>query len=381
VLNDQPGQTIPPSTRSRVLAAAKDLGYTPNAAARALRAGQSNIVLLAVRNIPYGRNLGLLVDRLAVRVAEQGMTLMIWEPAAGQSLRTTLGHLQPRYALSLLQLEPDEIEALQVAGIPYATSEPNVGVSQGDELTGSLQVHHLAERGHRSIGHLGTEDADLLAFTGPRRAGVRRGCLELGLPAPRDAAMPVPPRGRLDDVVPVIEDWHAAGITGIAAYNDYLAAQCLRAADRLGLRVPDQLAVIGVDDDPMSALLDPPLTTVRIDMAALADRLLGLVLHSPVTGTSRRTCPPGRSRSWCARPPDCQILWLSERPQHLTTRGLPRVLSISCSRECAPVAPSGVEGSGRRGVLRDRRRCARRRTAPELRGRGPAGRRRPGRRP
>lgn len=278
VLNDQPGQSIPTATRERVHEAARDLGYTPNAAAKALRAGQSNLVLLAVRNIPYGRNLGIVVDRLAEQVAARGLTLVIWEPAMGQSLRTTLGHLQPRYAMSLLQLEQDEIAALRVANVPYAASE-SAGVSLRDELTGSLQVHHLAERGHRRIGYLGTEDSEVFVFSGPRRTGVRRGCLELDLPAPAEASVPLPPKGRIEEVVEILRAWHREGVTAVAAYNDYLAGQCLRAAAQLGLRVPEDLAVIGVDDDPMSALLEPALTTVSIDMVGLADHLLGTVLQ------------------------------------------------------------------------------------------------------
>lgn len=280
VLNGNLDQSIPEATRERVRAAAAQLSYTPHAAARALRAGRSNIVLLAVRHIPYGRNLGLLVDRLADQVARQGMSLVVWQPGAGKTLQTTLGHLQPRLALSLFQLEDDERDALRRMGVPHAAAESTSGVSASDELTAAIQVHHLAERGHHVIGHLGTGDADLAAFARPRRQGVRRGCLDLGLPAPREASVPVPPHGTVDDVVAVLRDWRSGPdpVSGVAAYNDYVAAMCLRAAAVLGLRVPDDLAVIGVDDDPLSAFLDPPLTTIRLDMVAMADRLLALGL-------------------------------------------------------------------------------------------------------
>lgn len=295
VLNDQPGQSIPEVTRTRVLDAARDLGYTPNAAAKALRAGRSNIVMLVARGTPYGRNLGLLVDRLAERVAEHDMSLIVWEPAAVGSLRTTLGHIQPRLVLSVFQLEPAEIEALRVAGIPCASAEPSAGASLRDELIGSLQVRHLAERGHRALGHLGTADEDVAAFAGPRRAGARRGCLELGLPAPAEAEVTVPPRGTIEEVAAVLADWHAAGVTGVAAYNDYLAAACVRAAAGLGLRIPDDLAVIGVDDDPMSALLDPPLSTVRMDLIGIADRLLRIGLQSTGQDADLGVEPPDAS--------------------------------------------------------------------------------------
>lgn len=282
VLNDTKHQSIPEETQARVLAAARDLGYTPNAAAKALRAGQSNLVLLVVRDIPYGRNLGLAIDRLAVQVAERGMSLVTWQSAGGQSLATTLGHLQPRLVLSFFVLEAGESRALEVAGIASASFQALRGVSNLDELTGSLQVHHLAERGHRRIGYLGTKDAELGNFAGPRCQGVRRGCLELDLPAPREAEVGVPPRGTAEEVAELLRDWcsGAKPVTAIATYNDYVAALVIRGARLARLRVPEDLAVIGVDDEPMAAQLEPPLSTVRIDMTLLTDWLLAAGLKA-----------------------------------------------------------------------------------------------------
>ena len=278
VLNGRLEQSIPEATRTKVLEAAEALGYTPHAAARALRGGQSNIVLLAVRNVPYGRNLGVMIDRLAELVAQAGWTLVLWRPAAGGSLRTTLGHLQPRLVLSFLPLEPDELEVLRSVGVPSVAAVPTPGMSLSDELIGIRQVHHLAERGHHVIGCLGTADEELAGFAVPRRAGARRGCLELGLALPIEATVPVPPAGSVEALADVLRQWRAgsAPVTGVAAYNDYVAAACYAAAARLGLRVPDDLAVIGVDDEPFAALLDPPLSTVRLDVIQFADRLMEL---------------------------------------------------------------------------------------------------------
>jgi DNA-binding LacI/PurR family transcriptional regulator len=278
VLNGQQKHSIPEATRTRVLDAAKALGYTPHAAARALRGGQSNIVLLAVRGVPYGRNLGILVDRVSELVAAESLTLVVWRPVVGESLRSTLGNIQPRMALSHLPLEDDEVLALKSAGVPYAAAIPSMGVSLTDELIGTRQVHHLAERGHRVIGYLSTGDGDVAGFAVPRRAGVRRGCLEMGLPAPLEAMVPVPPKGSVDEIVAVLQRWRDAPepVTGVAAYNDYVAVACYQAAARLGLRVPEDLAVVGVDDEPFAAVLDPPLTSVRMDLIQLADRLVAL---------------------------------------------------------------------------------------------------------
>ena len=69
VLNDTPGQKIPDETRERVRQAASELGYVPHAAARALRAGNSNLVLFITRQFPFGVNISALTDRLADTVA------------------------------------------------------------------------------------------------------------------------------------------------------------------------------------------------------------------------------------------------------------------------------------------------------------------------
>ena len=285
VLNGRLEQSIPEVTREKVFEAAKALGYTPHAAARALRGGQSTIVLLAVRNVPYGRNLGVLVDRLAELAARSGWTLVLWRPAVGESLRTTLGHIQPRLVLSFLPLEHDEEEALRAAGVPSVAAVPE-GESLSDELIGVHQVHHLAERGHRSIGYLGTADAELAGFARPRRIGIRRGSQELGLPLPIEAEVSVPPAGSVDAIAAILQQWRAADepVTGVAAYNDYVAAACYAAAARLGLQVPADLAVIGVDDEPFAALLDPPLTSVRLDVVQFADHLMNQALAVAGTG-------------------------------------------------------------------------------------------------
>ncbi len=285
VLNGRLEQSIPEVTRTKVLEAARALGYTPHAAARALRGGQSTIVLLAVRNVPYGRNLGVMVDRLAELAARSGWTLVLWRPAVGESLRTTLGHIQPRLVLSFLPLEQDEEEALRSAGVPSVAAVPG-GVSRSDELIGVQQVRHLSERGHRAIGYLGAADTELAGFARPRRVGVRRGSKELGLPLPVEAEVSVPPAGSVDAIAAILQQWRAADepVTGVAAYNDYVAAACYAAAARLGLQVPDDLAVIGVDDEPFAALLDPPLSTVRLDVVQLADHLMNQALAMAGTG-------------------------------------------------------------------------------------------------
>jgi DNA-binding LacI/PurR family transcriptional regulator len=277
ILSGNKDQTFPEATRAKVWDAAARLSYTRNAAASALRAGQSNLVLLVVRDIPFGRNLGLAIDRLALLFAQRGMSLVTWQSTEGQSFNVTLGHLQARLVLSIFALDPAEARALEVAGIPHGALTPVPGVSSEDELTGAMQVHNLAERGYHMIGHLGAADPDLQAFAGPRRTGVRRGCLEMGLPAPLEADV-LMAGGPVEDVRSVLQTWISRPdpVDGLACYNDQVGAMAMMALSQMGIPIPAQVGVIGVDDDPMSAWLNPPLSTVRLNMATVADRLLAL---------------------------------------------------------------------------------------------------------
>ncbi|MFD0522811.1 LacI family DNA-binding transcriptional regulator [Paractinoplanes durhamensis] len=77
VLNDTPGQTISPTTRTRVLDAAARLGYAPSAAARALRTGRSDVVLCLLPDWPIGPEVGSMLGNLSTALARHGFTFVV----------------------------------------------------------------------------------------------------------------------------------------------------------------------------------------------------------------------------------------------------------------------------------------------------------------
>jgi DNA-binding LacI/PurR family transcriptional regulator len=78
----------------------------------------------------------------------------------------------------------------------------------------------------------------------------------------------------------ILTRWIAAGVDGVVAYNDDIAALVLGAALRAGVRVPDDLAIIGHDDTPLARLLVPALSSVRLDTAGLGRYLAELALSA-----------------------------------------------------------------------------------------------------
>lgn len=108
----------------------------------------------------------------------------------------------------------------------------------------------------------------VLSFAQQRLEGARQACAELGLPAPVVRAVPIDPRG----AARAIQAWRGADppVTAVCAYNDEVAFAVLAGARDLGLLVPADLAVIGVDDLPVAAVAAPPLSTIHVDVPALA---------------------------------------------------------------------------------------------------------------
>jgi len=128
-----------------------------------------------------------------------------------------------------------------------------------EQPIGALQARHLAASHHR-LGYAYPDLPGLDVLAQPRLDGVRKVCAELGLPDPDVRTVPLDGRGAVE----AVKAWLAAepSVTGICAFNDNVALAVLAGLGHLGLRAPQDLAVVGVDDIPTASLAQPPLTTV-----------------------------------------------------------------------------------------------------------------------
>ncbi len=272
VLNNTPHQVIPEPTRQRVLAAAAELGYTPSAAGRALRSGHSDVVLLLLPDWPIGPGVGALLESLSSALADQSLTFVAHPRSTGRPVSDVWKAITPAAVLTFEQLDDAETRKLEAAGVELAVAliggRGSRALDIPEQRTGRLQVEHLAAAGHRHLGYAWPDDPRVLTFAQPRLEGVRQACVELGLAEPQVLTVPV----TLEGVGSAVRTWRDAvpRVTAVCAYNDELALALLSGARREGVEVPADLAVIGVDDIPASAVASPSLTTVRADTPALA---------------------------------------------------------------------------------------------------------------
>jgi len=275
--------TVRPETRSRVLAAMEELGYTPNSAARALRYGSfGTIGMIAHRLARTGES--RTVEAVVEAARNEGYTVSIVDVYSPSSDDVTaaaarLSH-QAIDGLVIIRAETATPATLALpARLPVVVSDsrfvghhPAVGA---DQIGGTRRaVEHLLGLGHRTVHHL----------AGPAGSGPAEQRAEAWRTALEAAGRPVPPfiRG----------DWSASSgyaqgqqiargpsVTAVFCANDEMAAGLCRALHEAGVRIPEDVSVVGFDGIPLAEFLWPPLTTVAQDFQGIGRRLVELLLE------------------------------------------------------------------------------------------------------
>jgi DNA-binding LacI/PurR family transcriptional regulator len=270
-----PGR-VSEATQERVRRAARELGYRPNVAAQALRLGSSRAIALVVPDVtnPFFSR----VLRGAQRAAQAaGYTVLLVDTGrdrqwAEQSFEALRAGPADGYLLFEVMV-PEGLGADQPVVVMERETPGRRSVRFDAEGGAAAAFQHLLELGHRRIGHLAA------SFDSPtfhlREEARRRVLSEAGLD-PDDL-----PRATTD--IAIDSAHRAAGPllderpTAVFCDDDLIAAGLYMAARERGLRIPDDLSVVGFDDMDFAPALEPPLTTIALDpegMGATAFELL-----------------------------------------------------------------------------------------------------------
>lgn len=267
VLNETPGQTIPETTRERVLRAARELGYTPHRVARALREGSSRVVVVRVGGLPGGSSLDGFLLGLRGELEQHGHGLAL-DPADSEiASGEYLDALAPRAVIDL------------VAQYSDAANEDDGGWADGLAAHTFTQLEHLARRGHTEIAFGLPGESDAAGFAAVRLELARQAAERLGQ---RMSVLRVgEQRADAERSLRELRGGHPS-LTAVAAFDDDVAFRVLAGAVDLGWSVPGDLAVIGFDETRYAALWNPALTTVRIEAEVFGRRAARRVLGLPV---------------------------------------------------------------------------------------------------
>jgi DNA-binding LacI/PurR family transcriptional regulator len=264
VLSGKGRGRISARTEEAVRAAAAELGYRPNVAARTLRTGVARTVGLVVPDItnPF---FGPMLRGAQAAAMKAGYTVMLVDIGENRTWEAR--------SVEALLAGPSDGLLLFEAGLPPGETQPAIGIEM---LPGELPVvrldvesgfdqmiDHLLALGHRRFAHVAASfDAQTFQL---RMARLHERLAQAGVEPPAtartditfaDAA--VAARGLLD-----------SGATAFVCDDDMLAGGVYLAARERGIRIPEDISVAGFDDLAFAVVLDPPLTTVAADAQAL----------------------------------------------------------------------------------------------------------------
>jgi len=276
--------------RRRILQAADDLGYVgPDPAARALARGTTGAVGL------------LLTDRLseafgdvvataflasvADALAERGLALTLLTPGVAQGVVPARDVAMDGVLVYICDPDSPDVawltrRRLPMVGVDQAPAPGTPSINVDDRSGAYAAAQHLLDLGHRDIGVLtitahGNRGvvadplAEPSAYSSAQRLRGWLSALEAAGVTPTVMATAFHPPGAAYDAALELLD-RPDPPTALLCFSDAFAAAAVRAAQSLGLRVPEDLSVVGFDDSPVAAATDPPLTTVRQDVRAKA---------------------------------------------------------------------------------------------------------------
>jgi len=274
------------STRENVFSAMKELGYRPNRLAQALATNKTHTIGLVVSDFD-GIHFGLLLKQAAASAE-----------VAKKQLIVTDGHNNPEYEYEvILQLEAQcdaivlysrtltdhHIQRLhKQLTIPIVVLNRNMpeqhfhSVSFEQEAAVTIMMDHLFKNGHQQIacitGHMGNP-------TGNARLNGYKNSLKSSNLAFKDELIKYGAydmKSGYQACTELLNDGIA--FTAIIAFNDCMALGALKALTEVGIKVPEQVSITGIDNDPVSEFFTPRLTTVSLPIAAMTKQAIELAI-------------------------------------------------------------------------------------------------------
>ncbi|ORA39847.1 LacI family DNA-binding transcriptional regulator [Mycobacterium aquaticum] len=269
VMRDVPGASE--ATRARVRQAADEIGYRPDPRARLLRSQRSNllgVVFTAGQEFHAG-----LVDGVYCAAEAYGYDVLLScvTPHHGEAkaVRTLLDDRCEALLLIGSELAARDLTDLdsRLPVVALARKVRGVDAVRSDDAVGAgLAVDHLAELGHTAITYL---DGGRAPGAAERRKGVRRAAAAAGVTVTTVAGGTTEHAGAAAATALV-----GAGLplpTAVFAFNDRCAVGFIDVAIRAGIKVPQEVSVVGYDDSPLAGLAHVDLTTVGQDSGRLAE--------------------------------------------------------------------------------------------------------------
>ena len=281
------------STRDRVHTAMDELGYFGNATASHLVSGRATSIGIVTSNTAdYGYAATIHGIEKRARELDMSVLISVIEGDDVRSVRKVVSTVASHALGGVVVLDFDAGAHAALPALPkYLPAVVATGQSDGSGIDrpyiqmdeyegGGLAARHLIELGHRSIFILAPHDT---RPTERRSLGILDALTQARLPHyPVIRCADWKPRSGYNGANELLDNY-GDQVTAIACANDEVALGAIRALLDRGLRVPEDVSVIGFDDHPLAAFASPPLTTIRQDFDTVGELSFSL-LDALMTG-------------------------------------------------------------------------------------------------
>lgn len=271
------GGVVSPATRQAVLAAAGRLGYRPNRQAQGLVTGRTGTLGLVVPDL---RNPFFADVAKGVSVRARAVDVQVFisdtdedQPAEVEAIRSLVGGVDGLLVCSPRTGDDELLEALGAQPTVLVHRRlPGVSSLTADLVSGTQQaVAHLKALGHRTIAYVRGPEASWAA-------GQRTTTLAEEIPGV-DVRPFGPVAPTFEGGVSAADLVLASGATAVIAYNDLVALGVLHRLAARGVRVPEEMSVVGYDDVSVASMVSPPLTTVVVPKGKAGIAAVDLMLR------------------------------------------------------------------------------------------------------
>lgn len=279
-----PGASVAPETRERILKAATELGYRPNALARAMISGRSKIVALLVAYLD-NQFYPAVVDSISRRLQDKGYNVMLFISDPGR--QDLLVQKMMQYQVEGIIMASSTLSSIIArecaqTGIPvvlfnrYVPSSPASSVTSDNLLGGGLVADHLVKSGHKRIAFIaGDEDS---STNRDREAGFYKGLADHG----REVFSRTVGGYQFERAEQATRDMfsHDERPDAVFVANDHMAFAVMDVLrQELNLRIPEDVSVIGFDNVPGASWRGYNLTTVAQNLTNMVENTLSILLE------------------------------------------------------------------------------------------------------
>lgn len=280
-------QDIAPATRARIKRVAEELGYIPDAVAASLRSGSTKTISMIIPDISDPL-FAIWVKDIERQLKEKDFDLFIQNTEENaelekRAIRLAISKKIDGIILCPCQKDQSSIETLKTNGIPFVLIGRRFPrqdidyVLADDEQGGYLATRHLLESGRRRILFL--NGPRCISSAQERLAGYRRALAEKGLPFCEELVREV--KIRAGECTRELQEaiGQKLGFTGVFCFSDLMAWEAVSCLQRLDLKVPDDVAVVGFDDIQSRLFYPYPLSSIEYSKSRIASRCIAILFE------------------------------------------------------------------------------------------------------